>query len=78
MSYATQFIGSVHADSPMSPYEQWYSEKPDLEKYPMLPFDTIIMAHIPICKQSVGTPPSELTYAVGTALLQKKLKIIQA
>ena len=48
----------------MSPNEQWYGIKPDLEKYPMLPFGAIAMAHIPLFKQSVGTPRAELTYAV--------------
>ena len=72
MYNVTQFIGSIHNVPPISPYEQWYDEKPDLEKYPMLPFGAIVMAHIPLTKQAVGTPRSELTYAVGTSLLHKK------
>ena len=50
------FIGSIHAEPPISPYEQWYNEKPDLQKYPMLPFGSIVMAHIPLAKQAVGVP----------------------
>jgi hypothetical protein len=66
------FIGSIHAEPPISPYEQWYNEKPDLNKYPMLPFGAIVMAHIPLSKQAVGVPRSELTYFVGPSLLHKK------
>ena len=33
----------------------------------MLPFGAIVMAHIPLSKQSVGTPHAELAYAVGTS-----------
>ena len=66
------FNGSIHDDPPISPFEQWHSEKPDLEKYPMLPFGSIVMAHIPLKLQSVGSPRSELTYCVGTSLDHKK------
>ena len=32
------FIGSVHDDAHgMSPFEHWAGEKPNLQRYPMLP-----------------------------------------
>ena len=66
------YIESIHAVPLMSPYEQWYGEKTEIEKFPMLPFGVIVMANIRVSKQSVESPPAELTYAVGTSLLHKK------
>ena len=39
------FNGSMHADHHgMSPFEQWSGENPDLQRYPMLLFGTILMS----------------------------------
>ncbi len=65
--------GSVHAEHHgMSLLEQWAGEKPDLQRYPILPFGTIMMAHIPVSQQSAGGQRSNVTYCVGTSLLHKK------
>jgi len=41
-------------------------------KFPMLPFGSIVMAHIPLSLQSAGSQRSEITYYVGTSLEHKK------
>ena len=38
----------------------------------MLPFGAMVMAHIPVSQQSVGSQRSNVTYCVGTSLLHKK------
>ena len=44
-----RFNGNIH-DEPhgMSTYKQWSGEKPDLQKYPILTFGSIVMAHVPL------------------------------
>ena len=50
------FNGSVHAEHHgMSPFKQCTGEKPDFQRYPMLPFESIVMAHIPVNQQSAGS-----------------------
>ena len=68
----SNFNCSAHAAHGMSPFKQWTGEKPDLQKYPMLPFGSIIMAHIPVSQQSAGSQRSNVTYCVGTSNLHKK------
>ena len=65
------FNGSIH-NTGISPFELWYGEKPDLIKYPMLPFGSIVMAHIPISQQTAGSLRSDVTYCVGTSIALKK------
>ena len=65
------FNGSIH-DNGISPYEKWFNRKPDMLKFPMLPFGSIVMAHIPLALQSAGSQRSEVTYCVGTSLDHKK------
>ena len=38
----------------------------------MLPFGSIVMAHIPLKLQSAGSQRAEVTYSVGTSLAHKK------
>ena len=35
----------------ISPYELWYNKKLDFTKLPMLPFGSVVMAHIPLHNQ---------------------------
>jgi len=67
----SNFNGSIH-NTGISPFELWYGEKPDLNKYPMLPFGSIVMAHIPVSQQTAGSQRSQVTYCVGTSLAHKK------
>ena len=50
------------------PYELWYGRKPDLLKLPMIPFGSVVMAHVPLDQQTTDGPRSILHYAVGTSL----------
>ena len=38
-----------------SPFEQWTCENPDLQRYPVLPFGSIVMTHMPVSQQSAGS-----------------------
>ena len=40
-------MGSVHGPT-ASPYELWNGQKLDLLKLPMIPFGTLVMAHVPL------------------------------
>ena len=64
-------MGSVHG-STACPYELWTGEKPDLLTLPMIPFGSIVMAHVPVKQQSIGSPKSILHYVVGTAMGHQK------
>ena len=67
------FSGSVHDEHHrMSPFELWTGERPDLRRYPMLPYGTIVMAYTPVLQQSAGSQRSNVTYCVGTSLEHKK------
>ena len=61
------FMGSVHGP-PQCPYELWTGKHPDLIKLPMIPFGSVVMAHVPVDQQTVETGRSVLHYAVGTSL----------
>ena len=50
-----------------SPWEKWHGEKPDLNRYPVVPFGTVVMAHIPVSLQHTLGPKAEKTYCIGTA-----------
>ena len=60
-------MGSVHGPT-QSPYELWTGQKPDLDKFPMIPFGSVVMAHVPLKQQEVGSPKAILHYAVGTSM----------
>ena len=63
----SNMMGSVHG-STSCPYELWYGVKPDLVHFPMVPFGSVVMAHIPVDQQTVETGRSILHYAVGTSM----------
>ena len=60
-------MGSVHGPT-VCPYELWHGRKPDLLKLPMIPFGSVVMAHVPLDQQTTDGPRSILHYAVGTSL----------
>ena len=61
------FMGSLHGPKEC-PYELWTGKHPDLIKLPMIPFGSVVMAHVPKDLQTTSGPKSIRTYAVGTAL----------
>ena len=61
------FMGSLHGPKEC-PYELWTGKHPDLIKLPMIPFGSVVMAHVPKHLQTTSGPKSIRTYAVGTAL----------
>ena len=65
--HKANLMGSVHGPS-TCPYELWTGKKPDLLTLPMIPFGSVVMAHVPLTQQAVGSPKSILHYAVGTAM----------
>jgi hypothetical protein len=52
-----------------SPREYIYNQRIDLNNYPILPFGTVVMAHIPLNEQTKLGPRAVKHYAVGTSLL---------
>ena len=60
------FMGSLHGPKEC-PYELWTGKHPDLIKLPMIPFGSVVMAHVPKDLQTPSGPKSVRTYAVGTA-----------
>ena len=60
-------MGSVHGPT-ACPYELWHGRKPDLLKLPMIPFGSVVMAHVPLDQQTTDRPRYILHYAVGTSL----------
>ena len=61
------FMGSVHG--PMQcPYQLWTGKHPDALKLPMIPFGSVVMAHVPLDQQTTDGPRSVLHHAVGTSL----------
>ena len=60
-------MGSVHGPKE-SPYQLWTGRKPDLLKLPMIPFGSVVMAHVPLDQQTTDGPRSVLHHAVGTSL----------
>ena len=61
------FMGSLHGPKEC-PYQLWTGKTPDLIKLPMIPFGSVVMAHVPVAQQTTSGPKSIRTYAVGTAL----------
>ena len=59
-------MGSVHGPS-KCPHELWTGHKPDLLKLPMIPFGSVVMAHVPLDQQTTDGPRSIRHYAVRTA-----------
>ena len=60
-------MGSVHGPT-QSPYELWTGKHPDVLKLPMIPFGSVVMAHVPLDQQTTDGPRSTLHYTVGTSL----------
>jgi len=58
-----------HPEDPSTtPYELWYGKKFDVLTSPVLPFGSIVKAHIPIKQQGMQTDKSLITYYVGFSL----------
>jgi len=51
-----------------TPYELWHGSKLDLKVTPMLPFGSVVMAHIPLALQRSLGPRSVETFVVGCSL----------
>jgi hypothetical protein len=51
-----------------TPYELWHGYKLDLKVTPMLPFGSVVMAHIPLALQRSLGPRSVETFVVGCSL----------
>ena len=66
----SNMVGSIHDTSP-SPHELWYGKKPDLLTMPMIPFGSVVMAHVPVAQQTNDGPRSVLHYSVGTSILHQ-------
>ena len=62
--------GSIHGPD-FTPFELWHGHKPDLLTMPMIPFGSIVMAHVPLKQQDTHGDRAILNYAVGTALCHK-------
>jgi len=50
-----------------TPYEEWFGKKVDLKNTPMLPFGTLVNAHIPLQLQQIFSGRAIETIAVGCA-----------
>ena len=61
------FMGRVHGPKEC-PYELWACKHPNLINLPMIPFGSVVMAHIPLDRKTVETGRSILHCAVGTSL----------
>ena len=64
-------IGSFHGFT-ACPYKLWTGEEPDLLTLPMIPFGSVVMAHVPSTQQSIGRSKSIFHNAVGTAMWHNK------
>ena len=51
-----------------TPYELWHGCKLDMKVTPMLPFGSVVMAHIPLALQRALGPRSVETFVVGCSL----------
>ena len=47
-------------------------EKPDRQRYPMIPFGSIVMAHITVSQHSSVSQRSNDTYCIGTSRVNEK------
>ena len=60
---------------PTTPYQLWH-EIPDplnLELFPMLPFGSIVMAHVPLHLQSIFHSKSIRMIAFGSSLIHQEV-----
>ena len=75
MDYAMKhkMCRSIHGPD-STPYEIWHGHKPDLLTMPMIPFVSVVMAHVPLTQQETHGDRTILNYAVGTALRNKGAK----
>ena len=75
LSYLDHFMKSIFLSSMhscrVSPHELWYGKKPDLLTLPMIPFGSVVMAHVPVTQQTNDGPRSIIHYSVGTSLLHQ-------
>ena len=60
-------MSSVHGPT-QCPYEHWTGKHPDVLILPMIPFGSVVMAHVPLDQQTTDGPHSTLHYTVGTSL----------
>ena len=51
-----------------SSYRLWHGADPDMLNYPILPFGTVVMAHIPLHLQNKFSGAAVLTYYIGCAV----------
>ena len=65
--------GSLHGPD-STPYALWHGHKPDLDTMPMIPFGSVVMAHVPLKQQDTYGDRAILNYAVGVALRHKGAK----
>ena len=65
--------GSIHGPD-STPYELWHGHKPDLDMMPLIPFGSVVMAHVPLTQQGTHGDRAILNYAVGKALCHKGAK----
>jgi hypothetical protein len=61
-----------HNISNSSPYELYHKRKFDLKRHPMLPFGSVVMAHIPLSEQTKVGPRAIKHFAIGTSLLHQE------
>ena len=59
-------LPTLHAEHIGSPYFRWFGKPLDALKIPIIPFGSIIMAHIPLDLQTKSGPRSHMTYCVGS------------
>ena len=57
----------LSSDSKSTPYQRWFGKTFDLKSTPMVPFGTVIMAHLPLELQTTMSGRSFKTYCVGCA-----------
>ena len=56
----------------ISPYEKWNGIKVDLPVTPMLPFGTVVMAHVPLDIQRTLGARAVKTYCIGTSIVHRE------
>ena len=59
--------GSIHGPD-STPYEMWHGHKPDFLTMSMIPFGSVVMAHVPHKQQDTHGDRSFLNNVDGTAL----------
>lgn len=66
-----KFSSLPHRISHCSPYFLWFGKPVDVQNIPIIPFGSIVMAHIPLELQTKNGPRSTTTYCVGSARVYK-------